>query len=328
MLKAVVLDGYTLNPGDLDWSPLKELVDVTIYDRTTYSPDDLSLLIERANDADIILTNKTPISEEVIQNLRRLKYIGMLSTGYDVVDVKAAKENDIFVTNIPAYGTETVAQMAIAMLLEVCNHVGVHNAAVKRGEWSKNDDWCFWNQPLIELAGKTIGIIGYGRIGQVTGRVAQALGMKVLAYARNKRIRQENENVKICEELDELYKYSDVIALHCPLTDENRGFINEESINKMKDGVIIINNSRGQLINEEDLAKALNSNKVGRAALDVVSTEPIEENNPLLYAKNCIITPHISWATKEARKRLLDIAIENLKRYLEGNPTNIVNDMS
>nr|WP_307323750.1 D-2-hydroxyacid dehydrogenase [Evansella vedderi] len=323
-MKAVVLDGYTLNPGDLDWSPLKELVDVTVYDRTTYSLDEVALVIERAKDVDIILTNKTPIPEEAINELPKLKYIGMLSTGFDVVDVKAAKEHNIVVTNIPSYGTDTVSQMAIALLLEICHHVGSHSEAVKRGDWTNNADWCFWNYPLIELSGKTMGIVGYGRIGQATGRIAQALGMKVLAFDHYKDEGLESESMKYAD-LDELYASSDVISLHCPLTEENRELINKESIKRMKDGVIILNNSRGPLINEVDLAEALNNGKVGGAGLDVVSTEPIKKNNPLLTAKNCIITPHISWATKEARLRLFNTAVENVKLFLEDNPTNVVN---
>lgn len=323
-LKAVVLDGYTLNPGDLEWAPLKELVDVTIYDRTTYSLDEVPLVLDRTKGADIILTNKTPIPEEVINELPNLKYIGMLSTGFDVVDIKAAKEKNIVVSNIPSYGTDTVSQMAIALLLEICHHVGSHSDSVKQGNWTNNDDWCYWNFPLIELSGKTMGIVGYGRIGQSTGRIAQALGMKVLAYDHYKIEGLESENMKYVD-LDELYTNSDVISLHCPLTEENKEMINKDSISIMKDGVIIINNSRGSLINEEDLANALNNNKVGGAALDVVSSEPIKENNPLLDAKNCIITPHISWATKEARQRLFNTAVENVRMFLDGNPTNVVN---
>lgn len=323
-MKAVVLDGYTLNPGDLDWSSVKELVDVTIYDRTTYSREELQLVIELAKDAEVILTNKTPIPAEVIQELPHLKYIGMLSTGFDAVDIEAAKERGIIVTNIPTYGTDAVSQMAIALLLELCHHVGSHSDAVKRGDWANNDDWCFWNYPLIELSGKTMGIIGFGRIGQATGRIAQALGMNVLAFDQYQNKAIETETLKYVD-LDELYAKSDVISLHCPLTNENKGMVNKANIEKMKDGVLIINNSRGPLINEEDLAEALNINKVGGAALDVVSTEPIKENNPLLQAKNCIITPHISWATKEARQRLLNTAINNLKMFLEGSPTNVVN---
>jgi glycerate dehydrogenase len=322
MLKAVVLDGYTLNPGDLDWSPLHTLADVTIYDRTAFSLEGVDLIIERAKDADVILTNKTPIPRQAMEQLPKLKYIGMLSTGYDVVDVQAAKEHNIVVTNIPSYGTDAVSQMAIALLLELCHHVGSHSEAVKRGDWTHHQDWCFWNHPLIELAGKKIGIIGYGRIGRSTGRIAAALGMNVLVFDNHK-VNEEDVNVTYVE-LDELFAQSDVISLHCPLTDRNRGLINKENIEKMKDGVLIINNSRGPLINESDLADALNQGKVAGAALDVVSSEPIKKDNPLLHAKNCIITPHISWATKEARQRLLHTAIQNLQNFLTGEYSNVV----
>lgn len=326
MHNAVVLDGYTLNPGDLDWHPLESLVNTTIFDRTSYNSDEasISLIVSRAKDADIVFTNKTPLSRKAISQLPKLKYIGMLATGYDVVDIEAAREHGVVVTNIPTYGTDAVSQMAIALLLEVCHHVGAHDKAVKSGGWENNQDWSYWEYPLIELAGKNIGIIGYGRIGQSTGRIAQALNMKVIAYDYYKNSDLESESMKYAE-LEELYHDSDVIALHCPLTNDNRGFINKESISKMKDGVIIINNSRGPLINENDLAEALNYGKVGAAAVDVVSSEPIKGDNPLLSAKNCIITPHISWATKEARQRLFLSAIENLREFLRGNPVNVVN---
>jgi glycerate dehydrogenase len=324
VLKAVVLDGYLVNPGDLDWSSLKGIVDVTIFDRTTYSRNELSLVMERAKDAEVIFTNKTPIPKEVIKELPNLKYIGMLSTGTDVVDTITAKENGIIVTNIPSYSTDTVAQMTIALLLELCHHIGEHNNAVKQGEWANNVDWCFWNYPQIELSGKTMGIIGYGNIGQAVGRIAQALGMTILAYKRSGNKTSSTDSLKYVD-LDELYAKSDVISLHCPLTEENRGFINKESIAKMKDGVFILNTARGPLINEQDLAEALNNRKVAGAALDVVSTEPIKVDNPLLTAENCIITPHMAWASKEARQRLLDTAVENLKMYIAGNPINIVN---
>ena len=322
-MKAVILDGYTLNPGDLDWGPLKRLADFQIYDRTSYSLEESSLIVNRSKDAEIILTNKTPLDKEIIEQLPKLKYIGLLSTGYDVVDVDTAKKRNIVVTNVPSYGTDTVSQMAIALLLEVCHRIGSHDLAVKRGEWTNHIDWCFWNHPLIELSGKTMGIIGYGRIGKVTGRIAQAFGMQVLVNNRTYRKEIEEDGVKFAT-LEEIYNHSDVIVLHCPLTSENRGFINKESINQMKDGVIIINNARGALIDEQDLADALNSGKVGGAGLDVVVSEPIKEDNPLLTAKNCIITPHISWATKEARDRLLNIAVNNLSMFLKGTPVNEV----
>ena len=324
MKKAVILDGYTLNPGDLDWSPLEKLANFEMYDRTTYSLAEADLIVERAKDAEIILTNKTPLNEKIIVQLPKLEYIGVLATGYNVVDVEAARKRDIVVTNIPDYGTDTVAQAAFALLLELCHHVGAHDEAVKKGEWTNSPDFCFWNHPIVELSGKTMGIIGYGRIGQVTSRIAQAFGMKVLAYNRTREKVVETEKVRYAS-LEDLYKNSDVIVLHCPLTEENKGFINKEAISQMKDGVFIINNARGALINEADLADALNRGKVGGVGLDVVSEEPIKADNPLLHAKNCIITPHISWASMEARKRLMDIAADNLQKFLEGNPVNVVN---
>ena len=318
-MKIVVLDGYTLNPGDLSWEGLEKLGEVTVYDRT---PEES--ILERIGDADAVFTNKTPLTEEVLAVCANLKFIGVLATGYNVVDVNAAKEKGIVVTNIPTYGTDAVGQFAIALLLEVCHHIGDHSNAVKNGDWTNNKDWCFWNHPLIELAEKTIGIIGYGRIGQTTGRVAQALGMKVLAFDTFKNESLVSDTCRYAE-MDEILAQSDVIALHCPLFPETEGIICRENIAKMKDGVIIINNSRGPLIVEEDLRDALNSGKVAAAGLDVVSTEPIREDNPLLQAKNCIITPHISWAPKEARERLLNIAVGNLSSFMKGDIVNRVN---
>ncbi|NLI60085.1 MAG: D-2-hydroxyacid dehydrogenase [Clostridiales bacterium] len=318
-MKIVVLDGYTLNPGDLSWDGLRELGELTVYDRTP-----VDKVIERIEDADIIFTNKTPLSRETFEKAANIKWVGVLATGYDVVDVKAAKEKGIPVANIPTYGTTSVAQMVFALLLEICHHVWEHSQAVKAGEWTNNDDWCFWNYPLIELAGKTMGIIGYGRIGQATGKIAQALGMNVLAYDQYQNKELESDTMQYVP-LDELLNKSHVISLHCPLFDSTRGIINKDTINKMKDGVIIINTSRGPLVVEEDLAEALNRGKVYAAAVDVVSAEPIKADNPLLKAKNCIITPHIAWATKEARERLMDIAVGNLKAFLENKPINIVN---
>jgi glycerate dehydrogenase len=282
------------------------------------------LIVERCKDADVVFTNKTPLSREALKKMQNLKFIGVLATGYNVVDVEAAKEMGIVVTNIPTYGTDSVGQMAIALLLEMCHHVGAHSDSVKRGEWANNADWCYWNYPLIELAGKKMGIIGYGRIGQSTGRIAQALGMTVLAYDSYRSSSLESGTMKYVE-LEELLAESDVIALHCPLFESTKGIINKGTIAKMKDGVMIINNSRGPLIVEEDLAEALNSGKVAGAAVDVVMTEPIKPDNPLLTAKNCIITPHISWAPKESRQRLMDIAVDNLEKFLSGNPVNVVN---
>ena len=322
-MKIVVLDGYILNPGDLTWEGLESLGDTVVYDRTSYDSKDIDLIIERSKDAEAILINKTPITREILDDLPNLKYIGVLATGYNVVDIEAAKEKGIVVTNIPTYGTDAVAQMVFALLFELTNHVAEHNRAVKEGQWSTKPDWCFWNKPLMELSGKTIGIIGYGRIGQSVGQVARAFGMEVLANANKPRRELENENMKYVE-LDELYKSSDIISLHCPLTEDTRGMINKDSITQMKDGVIIINTSRGPLIVEEDLSEALSTGKVKGAGLDVVNVEPIQLDNPLLKQDNCIITPHIAWAPKETRSRLMDIAVENLKGFIEGNPINIV----
>lgn len=321
-MKIVVLDGYTLNPGDISWEGLEKLGECTVYDRTSLvNPKEA---IERIGDAEAVFTNKTPLPAEVLKSCAQIKYIGVLATGYNVVDVKTARERGITVTNIPSYGTDAVGQFAIALLLEICHHIGHHDKAVHAGRWEKNPDWCFWDYPLIELAGKTMGIIGYGRIGQATGRIAQALGMKVLAYDAYPDLSLESETCKY-KQLDEVLSDSDVIALHCPLFPETEGIINKETIRKMKDGVIILNNSRGPLIVEEDLADALECGKVMAAGLDVASAEPIKGDNPLLKAKNCIITPHISWAPKESRQRLMDIAVDNLRAFIEGRTQNVVN---
>ena len=280
-------------------------------------------MIDRIGDAQIVYTNKTPITKETLNVCSQIKFIGVLATGYNIVDVAAAKEKGIPVTNIPTYGTDAVGQFAIALLLEICHHIGYHSQAVHEGKWSSNPDWCFWDYPLIELAGKTMGIIGFGRIGQSTGKIAKALGMNVIA---NDAFESETgKEIAAYVDKDTLFAQSDVIALHCPLFPETEGIINWENIEKMKDGVIILNNSRGPLIVEQDLADALNSGKVYAAGLDVVSTEPIKEDNVLLKAKNCFITPHISWAPKESRQRLMDIAVDNLKAFTEGNPKNVVN---
>lgn len=319
MKKIVVLDGYTLNPGDISWDELGELGDITVYDRT---PADL--VVERIGDAEIIFTNKTQITEDIMLQCPAVKYIGVLATGYNVVDVDAAKRRNIVVTNVPTYGTDAVSQFTIALLLELCHRIGAHSDSVKQGDWTKSEDFCYWNYPLIELSGKTMGIIGFGKIGQGTAKIAQALGMKILANNPNK-ISDEHlsENVKQVS-LDELFADSDVISLHCPLFPETEGIINKDSISKMKDGVLIINDSRGPLIVEEDLRDALISGKVAAAAVDVVSTEPIEKDNPLLDAPNIIITPHIAWAPKEARQRLMDVCVDNLKAFLNGAAINVV----
>ncbi|MBB6217289.1 glycerate dehydrogenase [Anaerosolibacter carboniphilus] len=318
-MKIVVLDGYTLNPGDISWKELEKLGELTVYDRT---PEEK--ILERIQDAEIVFVNKVPLTKETLRKVPSVKFIGVLATGYNIVDTDAARELGILVSNIPTYGTMAVAQFVFALLLEICHHVGVHSEEVRKGAWTNNPDWCFWNYPLIELADKTMGIIGFGRIGQATGKIAQALGMKVLAYDEHPNKALESDTLKYVT-LDELLAESDVISLHCPLFENTRGMINKHTIAKMKDGVMIINTSRGPLIVEEDLAEALNSGKVYAAAADVVSTEPIKMNNPLLGAKNCIITPHIAWAPKESRIRLMEIAVNNLKAFLEGAPVNIVN---
>ncbi len=321
-MKIVILDGYTENPGDLSWEELEELGEVTVYDRTPV--DDDEEILRRIGDAQAVYTNKTPLRAPVIAAASELKFIGVLATGYNVVDCGAAEEKGIVVCNVPSYGTEAVGQFAIALLLEICHHIGHHDRAVKEGRWEKNPDWCFWDYPLIELAGKTMGIIGLGRIGCVTAKIAGAMGMKVIAFDEHSS--ETGRTVAEYVGLEELITQSDVIALHCPLFPSTEGIINKENIAKMKDGVIIINNSRGPLIVEQDLADALNCGKVAAAGLDVVSTEPIRGDNPLLTAKNCIITPHISWASRESRKRLMDVAVNNLRQFMTGTPVNMVRE--
>lgn len=317
-MNIVILDGYTENPGDLSWEGFEKLGEVTVYDRTPAEK-----VVERIGDAEAVITNKTPLTKEVFEACPQIQYVGMLATGYNVVDVEAAAKRGIPVCNIPTYGTAAVAQMTLALLLEACQHVGAHSDAVKAGEWTKSADWCFWKYPLIELAGKTMGIIGFGRIGQAVGILAKAFGMRVLAYDGFPT--QEGRKIADYVELDELFAASDVISLHCPLFDSTRGIINKESIHKMKDGVIILNTSRGPLIVEEDLAVALNNGKVYAACCDVVSTEPVEADNPLLGCSNSILTPHIAWAPKESRQRLMDIAVSNLAEFLAGRTVNAVN---
>lgn len=319
-MKIVILDGYCVNPGDRSWEKLEKLGELTVYDRTPYNDADI---IERIGDSEIVVTNKTPISENSLKSCPGIKFITVLATGYNIVDTAAARARGIGVANIPGYGTDAVAQFAISLLLELCAHVGHHSARVHEGAWNSSPDWCFWDHPLIELTGKTIGILGYGRIGKQTGRIAKALGMKVLANSRSKQ--SGSDDVAEFTDVDTLIRSCDVIALHCPLFPETREIINKDSIAKMKDGVMIINNSRGQLVNEQDLADALNSGKVAAAGLDVLSSEPVSSDNPLLTAKNCIITPHISWAPVEARQRIIDATCSNITAFLEGRAENIVN---
>lgn len=318
-MKIVVLDGYTENPGDLNWDELRYFGELTVYDRTPY---DDSEIIRRITDAEIVLTNKVPISEATIRACGKLRYISVLATGYNIVDVKAAAENGIPVSNIPTYGTASVAQFAISMLLEICAHVGHHSNAVHSGRWTDCQDFCFWDYPLIELSGKTMGIIGFGRIGQAVAKIAGSMGMRVITHSRS--ARKEFDGAVEYVDLDTLLAESDVISMHCPLLPETRSIINKDSISKMKDGVIILNNSRGLLINERDLADALKSGKIC-AAVDVVSTEPISADNPLLSAPNCLITPHISWAPKESRQRIMTGTAENIRAFISGKPINLVN---
>lgn len=320
-MKIVILDGYTENPGDLSWEELEKLGEVTVYDRTSYA--DAPIIAERIGDAEIVVINKTPISKETIDKCPNIKVIAVLATGYNVVDYNYAKEKEIPVVNVPTYGTQIVGQYAVGLLFEICSHYGHHDKTVKEGKWENNADWCYWDYPMIELYGKTAGVIGLGRIGQTTARMLNALEMNVLAYDAFEG--EAGKKVATYVSLDELLAKSDVIFLHCPLFAETEGIINRDNIAKMKDGVIIINNSRGQLVVEQDLADALNSGKVYAAGLDVVSTEPINADNPLLKAKNCIITPHISWAAKESRQRIMDITVDNLKAFLSGKPINVVN---
>lgn len=321
MMKIVVLDGYTENPGDLSWGALEQLGDLVVYDRTSLTDEEE--IIARIGGAEMVYTNKTPISKRVIDACPAMRFIGVLATGYNVIDFEYAREKGIPVSNVPTYGTAAVGQFAIALLLEICHHIGHHNESVHAGDWTGCQDFCYWNHPLIELDGKTMGIIGFGRIGQATGKIAKALGMHLLAFDSH-----PNDSGRALAEyvsLDTLLQRSDVVVLHCPLFADTQGIINKESIQKMKNGVILINNSRGPLVVEQDLADALNSGKVYAAGLDVASTEPISADNPLLRAKNCIITPHISWAPRESRQRIMDCAVANAKAYLDGAPVNVVN---
>ena len=320
-MKIVVLDGYTENPGDISWAPLEALGKVTVYDRTSYVDD--PVIAERLGDAEIAVINKTPISKATIDACPDLKAVAVLATGYNVVDYEYAKEKGIPILNVPVYGTDNVSQFAVSLLLEVCSHIGHHNDSVHAGEWASNVDWCYWHFPMIEVSGKTAGIIGLGKIGVNTAKILRAMNVNVIAYDAF----QSEAGKAVAEyvELDELLAKSDFIFLHCPLFPSTRGIINKDNIAKMKDGAILINNSRGPLVVEQDLADALNSGKLAAAAVDVVSTEPIKADNVLLTAKNCIITPHISWATKEARERIMQTTADNIKAFMDGAPVYVVN---
>ena len=315
----VVLDGYTLNPGDLSWVALKELGNVTIYDKTPQE-----LIVERSKDCEIIFTNKTPLSDADFAQLPKLKYIGVLATGYNVVDTAAATKHNITVTNIPTYGTASVAQFVFANILYFCHHLEHHSHAVHSGKWAAQEHFCFWDYPLTELDGKTIGIVGFGRIGQRVAEIAEAFNMKILAYDTYKPEISTYRNLKWVA-IEELFKQSDFVSLHCPLTPKTQGIVDAKLLSLMKPTAFLINTSRGPLVDEQALADVLNYSKIAGAALDVVAIEPIVDSNPLLHAKNCIITPHIAWATKEARARLMDIAVNNLVAFLNGNAVNTVN---
>jgi glycerate dehydrogenase len=308
-MRIVVLDGYCLNPGDLSWSGLERLGEVTVYDRT---PE--SLLLERARGAEALLTNKTPLGRETLAALPELRYVGVLATGYNVVDAAAARERGIVVTNVPAYGTASVAQLTIALLLELCHQVGVHAAAVRTGEWAASQDWSFWKTPQVELAGKTFGCIGLGRIGGQTARIAEALGMRVVVHSRSQGI-----------SLEALLEQSDVVSLHCPLFPETRELLGASQFQRMKPSAFLLNTSRGPLVVEQDLADALNAGVIAGAGVDVLSVEPPVAGSPLFTARNCIVTPHIAWATREARARLMEIATNNVAAFAAGASENVVN---
>jgi len=316
-MKIIVLDGYGLNPGDLSWSGMEALGELTVYDRT--SPSEL---LERSADAEVLITNKTLITAEDMSALPQLKYIGVLATGYNVVDIDAAKSHGIVVTNIPAYSTSSVAQMVFAHLLNITQRVGYYADENKQGRWTKSADFCYWDTPLMELDGKKMGIVGFGNIGQATARIAQAFGMEVCVVTSKEQSSLPAGMKKM--ELDELFTSCDVVSLHCPLTPTTKEMVNANRLKLMKPQAILINTGRGPLINEQDLADALNEGRIAGAGLDVLSVEPSQKDNPLLSAKNCFITPHIAWATKEARIRLMNIAVENLKAYQEGHIINNV----
>lgn len=315
-MQIVVLDGYVLNPGDLSWDGIQSLGNCKIFDRT---PPELTL--DRSKDAEVLITNKVVLNKEIIGNLPNLKYIGVLATGYNVVDVEAAKNAGVVVTNIPAYSTASVAQMVFSHILNFAQNVSVHADSVTSGEWEKSIDFAYWKTPQMELATKTLGIIGFGQIGQAVAKIGLAFGMNVIFNNRSKK--ETNLETKQVD-LDTLLKVSDFISINCPLTPENEGFINKTSISKMKPTAFLVNTGRGPLINEQDLADALNSGKIAGAGLDVLSVEPATKSNPLPMAKNCAITPHIAWATLEARTRLMNIATENLKAFIKGKQKNVV----
>ncbi len=318
-MKITILDGYPLNPGDLSWEYLEKYGDLTIHERTAAAE-----IAERAADATAVLTNKVPLGADVLRQLPELKYIGVLATGYNIIDTTYAKERGIVVTNVPGYSTQSVAQLTLALLLELCHHVQRHSDRVKEGKWSQSPDFSFWDYPLMELSGKTMGIIGFGDIGKQVADIAAAFGMRVVAHSRTETDQSHRTNFRWVG-LDELLEQSDVVSLHCPLTPKTQGLINADTLSKMKTSAFLLNTSRGPLVEEESLATALNAGKLAGAGVDVLTVEPPKADNPLFAAKNCLVTPHIAWATKEARARLMHTVDENLKAYLEGRPINVVN---
>lgn len=319
-MKLTILDGYALNPGDLSWQYLERYGEVTVYDRTPAAK-----IIEYAKGADVILTNKVLLKAEVLRELPDLEYIGVLATGYNIIDIAQANHQGIVVTNVPGYSTKSVAQLTFALLLELCHHVQRHSDLVAKGKWSQSPDFCFWEYPLIELSGKTMGIVGFGDIGQQVADIATAFGMQILGHSRTETDQTYRKNFRWVE-LDELLATADVVSLHCPLTPQTAGLMNSNTLAKMKESAFLLNTSRGPLIMEQDLAEALNAGKIAGAGLDVLSVEPPAAYNPLFAAKNCLITPHIAWATKEARSRLMETVDANLSAYLDGKPVNVVNN--
>ena len=317
-MNIVVLDGHTLNPGDLSWEELKALGSCALFERSTPAE-----VLKRGADAQILITNKVPLGREQIQALHNLRYIGVTATGYNIIDVAAARERGIIVTNVPAYGTPSVAQHTFALLLELTQHVGSHSQSVRAGAWVRSPDWCFWEHPLVELDGLTMGIVGFGRIGRAVGELARAFGMQVI-IAESPRARELPPYVSSMG-LDALFDAADVVSLHCPLSDATRHLVNAARLARMKPTALLLNTSRGPLVDETALADALNAGRIAGAGLDVLSTEPPQPDNPLLTARNCIITPHQAWATRAARSRLMRVAVANVKAFLEGTAQNVVN---
>lgn len=320
VMKIVILDAYVENPGDLSWAPLEAMGELTVYDQVPQDPDSI---IRSIGDAEVVVVNKTPIGKEVIDGCPGVRCYTILATGYNIIDVDYARQKGIPVCNVPAYGTYAVAQFTIALLLEICSRVALHDRTVHEGKWQNSPQWCYWECPLTELAGKTLGIIGFGRIGRQVGRIARALGMQVLAYSRSQC--EEGREIGTYVDLPTLLAQSDVVSLHCPQFPETEGIINRDTIARMKDGAILLNASRGGLVVDQDLADALERGKLSAAGLDVVSQEPIRADNPLLRAPNCIITPHIAWAARECRQRIIDITADNIRAFLAGKPINVVN---